>query len=210
MAAKKPKPGARKKPATPDQRRAREEMRMLSAAWNDLTEAQREAWSGESRTNRRGGVAARSRRRSGRRLFFRANSRRLALKQNLLTDPPESGTVCPFAIVRLVITNHAGRIALKVRLSSGRAGGVMVSSWHPCNPGVMVWNKFVRIGLLPGSVRGMHDITEQYVAKFGLPLVGKKIFIRVQQMNDYMGGVVQTTSAIVPKEEGWDDAQKLP
>ncbi|MCX6925340.1 MAG: hypothetical protein NT154_19335, partial [Verrucomicrobia bacterium] len=75
-----------------------------------------------------------------------------------------------------------------------------------CNPGVMVWNKFVRIGLLPGSKRGMHDITEQYVAKFGPPPVGRKIFIRVQQMNDYLGSVVQTTSAIVPKEEGWDDA----
>ena len=206
MASKKRKPGARKKVPTPDQRCAREEMRTLSAAWNDLTEEQRQGWVDESRANRRGGVAARSRRRSGRRLFFRANSRRLALKQNLLTDPPESGTVCPFAIVRLVITNHGGRIALKVQLSSGRAEGVMVSSWHPCNPGVMVWNKFVRIGLLPGSKRGLHDITDQYVAKFGLLPVGKKIFIRVQQMNDYLGSVVQTTSAIVPKEEGWDDA----
>jgi hypothetical protein len=206
MASRCRKPGARKKAPTPDQRRAREEMRMLSAAWNNLTEEQRQAWNGESRANRRGGVAARSRRRSGRRLFFRANSRRLALRQTLLTDPPESGTVCPFPIVRLVITNHAGRIALKVRLSSGPPDGVMVSSWHPCNPGVMVWNKFVRIELLPGSKRGMLDITGHYVAKFGLPPVGKKIFIRVQQMNDYLGNVVQTTSAIVPEEEGWDDA----
>ena len=180
MAARKPKPSARKKGPTPDQRRAREEMRTLSAAWNDLTEEQRQAWDAESRANRRGGLAARSRRRSGRRLFFKANSRRLALKQNLLTDPPGFGSVCPFPIVRLVITNHGGRIALKVRLSSDRAEGVMVSSWHPCNPGVMVWNKFVRIGLLSGSERGMNDITKQYVAKFGLPPVGKKIFIRVQ------------------------------
>ena len=206
MAGKRRKPGARKKAPTPDQRRAREEMRALSAAWNDLTEEQRQAWDGASRANRRGGVAARSRRRSGRRLFFKANSRRLALRQDLLTDPPGPGTVCPIPIVRLVITNHGGRIALKVRLSSGRAEGVMVSSWHPCNPGVMVWNKFIRIVLLRGSERGMHDITGQYVAKFGRPPVGKKIFIRIQQMNDYMGSVVQTTSAIVPEEEGWDDA----
>src|ERR1035437_2782580 len=116
MASKKRKPGARKKVPTPDQRRAREEMRTLSAAWNDLAEEQRQAWDGESRANRRGGVAARSRRRSGRRSFFKANSHRLALKQNLLTDPPESGTVCPFAIVRLVITNHGGPIGSKGQL----------------------------------------------------------------------------------------------
>ncbi len=206
MAAKRRKPGARKKAPTPEQRGAREEMRTLSAAWNDLAEEQRQAWGEASHANRRGGVAARSRRRSGRRLFFRANSRRLALKQDLLTDPPESGTVCPIPIVRLLITNHAGRIALNVRLSSGQAEGVMVSSWHPCNPGVMVWHKFVRIGLLSDSKRGLHNITGQYSAKFGLPPVGKKIFIRVQQMNDYLGSVAHTTSAIVPKEEGWEDA----
>ena len=48
MAGKRRKPGARKKTPTPDQRRAREEMRTLSAAWNDLTEEQRQAWNGES------------------------------------------------------------------------------------------------------------------------------------------------------------------
>jgi hypothetical protein len=205
MAAKKAKPGARKKAATPDQRRAREEMRTLSVAWNHLTEEQRQAWDGESRANRRGGVAARSRRRSGRRLFFKANSRRLALKQDLLTDPPRLGTVCPIPIARLVITNHAGRIALKVRLASGRGEGVMVSATRPCSAGVMVGRKFCRICLLSASKRGMHDITRPYVARFGLPPVGKKIFIRVQQMNDYMGSVAQTTSAIVREEEGWND-----
>ncbi len=203
MASKRRKPGARKKAPTPDQRRAREEMRTLSAAWNDLTEEQREAWNGESRANRRGGLAARSRRRSGRRSFFKANSHRLALRQDLLTDPPGSGSVCPFPIVRLVITNHGGRIALKLRLSSGRAEGVMVSASRPCNAGVTVGRKFCRIGLLPAPERGLSDITEPYVARFGLPPVGKKLFIRVQQMNDYLGSVVQTTSAIVPDEEGW-------
>lgn len=203
MASKRRKPGARKKAPTPDQRRAREEMRTLSAAWNDLTEEQRQAWNGESRANRRGGLAARSRRRSGRRSFFKANSHRLALRQDLLTDPPGSGSVCPFPIVRLVITNHGGRIALKLRLSSGRAEGVMVSASRPCNAGVTVGRKFCRIGLLPAPERGLSDITEPYVARFGLPPVGKKLFIRVQQMNDYLGSVVQTTSAIVPDEEGW-------
>ena len=206
MAAKRRKPGARKKAPTPDQRRAREEMRTLSAAWNGLTEEQRQAWNGESRANRRGGLAARSRRRSGRMSFFKANSHRLALRQDLLADPPQSGSVCPFPIVQLVITNHAGRIALKVRLASGLSEGVMVSATCPGNAGVMVGRKFCRICLLPATEQGLIDITKPYVARFGRPPVGKKIFIRVQQMNDYLGSVVQTTSAIVPGEEGWDAA----
>ena len=74
----------------------------------------------------------------------------------------------------------------------------MVSSWHPCNAGVMVWKKFVRIGLLPAPTGGMCDITRQYVANYGVPPVGKKIFLRIQQMNDSMGSIVQVLSAVVP------------
>jgi hypothetical protein len=48
---------------------------------------------------------------------------------------------------------------------------------------------------------GMSDITRLYVAKFGVPPVGKKIFIRVHQMNDYSGSVFYTTSAVVPGKE---------
>ena len=145
MASKPPKPGARQMCPTTAQSRAREELRTLSAAWNNLTEEQRVAWDAEARTNRRGGHAARSRRRSGRRLFVKVNSRRLALGLDLLTWPPGPESCKPTPLVRLVITNRGGRIALKVRVSHGSAEGVMVSTWHPLRPGVMVWKKFVRL-----------------------------------------------------------------
>ena len=200
MASKQRKPDARKKGPTADQRRAWEEMRTLSAAWNDLTEEQRQAWNAEARTNRRGGQAARSRQRSGRRLFMKVNSRRLALGQELLPDPPGDESFRPAPIGRFVITNRRGRIALKLSVPDGQAEGVMVSSWHPLNAGVMVWKKFVRICLLPPPVGGMSDFTREFTAKYGVPPVGKKVFIRIQQMNDYVGSIVQTVSAVVPAE----------
>jgi hypothetical protein len=201
MAIQKHKSGPPINAPTLDQLRARAEMSTLSAAWNNLTDEQRETWGAEARADRRGGRAARTRRRSGRRAFFKANFHRLALTQELFTDPPGPGSFYPTPLVRLVITNRAGRITLKLYLAHGRAEGVMVSSWHPCNAGAMVWIKFIRIGLLPAPHRGMSDITRLYVAKFGVPPVGKKIFIRVQQMNDYSGRVFYTTSAVVEEEE---------
>ena len=203
MASKKHKAGARKHTPTTDQRWARTEMCTLSVAWNDLTDEQREAWELEARTSRRGGRAGRLRRRSGRRLFFKANSHRLALGQALLTNPPGLESLCPTPLARLVITNHAGRIVIKLRLTFGQTEGVMVSASRPLNPGVMVCRKFTRIGLCPAAKAGMSEITEQYVAKHGVPAVGKKIFIRLQQMKDYLGGVAYATSAIVPAEEAW-------
>jgi hypothetical protein len=173
-------------------------MRALSAAWNNLTEEQRVAWDAEAHTNRRGGYAARSRQRSGRRLFVKVNSRRLALGQDLLVWPPGPESCKPIPIARLVITNRGGLIAIKLRFSHGSAAGVMVSAWHPLSPGVMVWRKFVRLGLLPAPRGGMSDITRLYFAKYGPPPVGMKVFIRIQQMNDYMGSIAHVTSAIVP------------
>jgi hypothetical protein len=43
------------------------------------------------------------------------------------------------------------------------------------------------------GVWSMSNITQQYVAKYGVPAVAKKVFIRIQQMNDYL-----ETSSILP------------
>jgi hypothetical protein len=151
-------------------------MCMLAAAWNDRTDEQRQAWEVEARTSRTGSRAARLRRRSGRRLFFKANFHRLALGPDLLTNPPGSETICPTPMARLVFTNHAGRIVLKLRVVIGQADGVMISASRPLNADVMVRRKFTRIGLLPASKAGMIDITQQYAAKFGAPALRKKVF----------------------------------
>jgi hypothetical protein len=54
----------------------------------------------------------------------------------------------------------------------------------------------------------MSDITRAYVLKYGIPPVGKKIFVRIQQMKDLTGRRYHTTSDIVRGEEGWADTQK--
>ena len=208
MARKRPKSGSPGKPPTGEQLRVQSETSMLAAAWNALAEEQRQAWGERARANRRGGRAARLHLRNGRRLFFRANSHRLALRLPLLADPPAEGTYVPAPLVKLVIANRAGRITLKLKVFGGDPDGVMVSSWHPVSPGTMTCRNFVRIGPLPPPVRGMCDITRLYVAKYGVPPVGSKIFVRVQQMKDLTGRLVQVTSAIVRDEEGWEDVQK--
>jgi hypothetical protein len=210
MAAKPSKQASPAKTPTADQRRAHAEMRLLSAAWNDLTDEQRQAWATYSRHDRRGGRAARSRQRSGRRSFCKANFHLLALGQPLLADPPAKGSYCPAPLLKLFIPNRAGRIALKLRVLQGSTEGVMLSSWHPCSRGTMVWKKFARIGLTPPPKAGISDITRLYVDKFGWPRVGTKIFLRVQQMKDLMGSLSYTISAIVQAEDGWAKSSKVP
>jgi hypothetical protein len=192
-----------KRAPTPDQRRAQKEIALLSDAWNKLQDDERRAWDETARQNRRAGPAARRRFRTGRRLFFRANSHRLALNQSLLAHPNEASDLCDLPLVQLVITNHAGRPVIRLRASGGPTDGVMVSSWHPLNAGVIVWRKFVRLGPLPPPRRGLCDITKMFVEKYGVPPVGTKIFVRIQQMRDTLGKLFQITSAVVRPEEAW-------
>ena len=210
MAGKQPKPGVRKKGPTAAQRRAWEEMRVLSEAWNIIREEHRLAWNAAARASRRGGRAARSRRRSGRRLFMRANSHRLALGQSLLARPPGPGISSATPIVRFVITNGGSRIALKLRVLDGPTEGVMVSASRPCNAGVTVCRKLARIGPMPDPVGDLSDITRQYLAKYRELPVGKKIFIGIQQMNDYLGSTVYVTSAIIPPAPSGGGEAKRP
>jgi hypothetical protein len=189
-------PASLKRP-TRDQLRAQSETAILSAAWNSLDDAQRGAWGAAARSNRRSGAKAGQRRCTGRMLFFRVNSHRLALELPLLPEPPSSEEFTQAPLVKLVITNTAGRIALKLKVSGGDPEGVMVCSCQPVSPGTMSWKKFVRIGFLPRPVRGVCDITRLYVTKYGVPPVGSKVFVRVQQMKDYTGHITQTTSDIV-------------
>ena len=93
---------------------------------------------------------------------------------------------------------------LKLRLIYGQPEGVMVSASKPLSAGVMVCRKFTRLGLFPAPKAGLSDITRLYVAKFGVPPAGQKVFIRTEQMNDYLGSLIYTTRGIVPVEEAWD------
>jgi hypothetical protein len=173
-------------------------MRVLSEAWNIIREEHRLAWNAAARTNRRGGRKGRSRRPSGRRLFFRVNSHRLAIEQSLLAGPPRQDIPSATPLVRFEITNNGFQIALKLHLLDGPAAGVMVSASRPCNAGVTVCRKLARICPMPEPVGGMSDVTRPYLAKYREIPVGKKIFIGIQQMKDYLGSIVYITSAIVP------------
>ena len=210
MGAKQHRPGKSNASPTAAQRRAQADMRTLAAAWNALSEEQRLAWGDADRTNRRGGRANLKRHRSGRRLFTKVSQRRLALGLDLLQLPPGLENCAPHPLLKFHITNCAGRIRLQLTVIHGDTEGVMLASFRPLNAGVMKWNKFVRLGLLPAPVVGTCDITRLYAAKYGVPPVGKKVFIRLQQMKDYLGSLVQVLSAVVPPPAASSKSDKTP
>ena len=56
------------------------------------------------------------------------------------------------------------------------------------------------IGTCPAPVLGSSDITALYTAKYGVPAVGSKVFVHVNQFADGFQTIPTGFNAIVPEE----------
>ena len=59
-------------------------------------------------------------------------------------------------------------------------------------------NHYVILGRLPAAEAGYSHITELYVARYGAPAPGTRVFIRTRQMRDGWVDIPIQTDAIVP------------
>jgi hypothetical protein len=167
-----------------------------SRAWEHLTDEQRLTWN----------VYAENQRTSGHRLFTGINARRLRDGKELLPLPPQFEPFSPSPLLkRLIITNRHARITLKLELSRVPEGSITVWASRPCSQGRKGCQKCPRIGPLPPSARGLHNITQlyfgkhgEYIARLGTQLIDKRIYVRIRQELDEGASVYQEVRAIVP------------
>ena len=78
------------------------------------------------------------------------------------------------------------------------AEDIMVFGQAPCSAGRSKRRNVAYLGLLPAPQDGMSDITDIYVARYGEPRAGEKVFIVTRQEKDGWEGLPQETSEIVP------------
>ena len=190
---------AKKKRRSPAQREWTAAVGRASMAWEYLSDEQRRLWN----------VAAKELRTNGQRHFVGINARRLWNGQDVLTEPPgptrhDSKRV----LKRLVITNRRGRIVLKLEVSLVPGARYTVWGSRPCNLGVGRCFNCPRLGPLPTPKGGWCDITGLYFRKHGdyiveheLPVVGKRIYIRVRQERDAGPALYEEANAVAPGPE---------
>ena len=98
----------------------------------------------------------------------------------------------------LAITNSNGDVALGLSLSARPSGHIVVSGSKPRSPGRTSEDHFAILGLLEDPVRGLNDFTALYVAKYGVPPAGSRVFIQTAQQIDGWQDAPRVTSAVVP------------
>ena len=153
-----------------------------------LTQAQRDLWNAA-------GPKVRSKTRlgsgplTGQQLFQSLNSARACIRRSgLLLVPTAQVIFSPSPVGRLTATNGEEGVRLLVEVSGPVTEDIMVFGQAPCSAGRMKRRNLCYLGLLPPVTDGFSDITELYVARYGEPKPGQKVFIVTrQQKNGWEG-----------------------
>ncbi|MEI6783279.1 MAG: hypothetical protein WCQ21_20440 [Verrucomicrobiota bacterium] len=185
-------------PRTAAQMSVRANLSRVAARWRALTETERAAWvaaAKEAKSNSRLGQSGAL---SGFLLFTKINCTLTQFGQAQLDAPPAQPLFPDLAPTNLVITNTGGTIALKLTCAVDPGENTIVRASVPVSQGRQTWDDFRVLGICPAPVLGASDITALYTARHGVPPVGKKVYVRINQFVDGWESLPTSFWAIVP------------
>jgi len=185
-------------PRTASQMSVRTNLSRVAAGWRALTEAQRVAWVAAAKDVKSTSRLGQNGTLSGFLLFTKINCTLAQFGQAQVVAPPEHPLFPDLAAQVLVITNTAGVIALKLTCPTDPGDNTIVRAAEPVSQGRQTWNSFRVLGLCPAAVAGAADITGLYTARYGVPPVGKKVYVQVNQFIDGWESQPVSFWAIVP------------
>ena len=185
-------------PRTAAQMSVRDNLSRVAARCRALTETQRAEWmatatavKSTSRLGQNGAL-------SGFQLFTKINCTLAQFGQTAVETPPIRPQFPDLAPQNLLITNTAGVVALKLTCPTDPGDSTIVRGSKPVSQGVEVCKDFRILGTCPVPAAGSADITSLYTARYGVPNVGTKVYVQVNQVVDGWESLPRTYLAIVP------------
>ncbi len=185
-------------PRTAPQMSVRAILTRVTARWRSLQESQRAAWRAAalavksvSRLGQNGPL-------TGAQLFSKINCTLAHFGQAQVDAPPARPVFSDPAPQNLVIANVADVITLKLTCPTDPGQNTIVRGSAPVSQGIDKLGDFRILGPCPAPAQGSADITSLYTARFGVPPVGAKVFVRVNQIVDGWEDRPLTFAAIVP------------
>ena len=185
-------------PRSPSQMTTRGILTKVSARWRALQEIQRAAWMAAAKEAKSSSRLGQSGALSGFQLFAKSNCTLSHFGQEQVDAPPAHPQFPDLAPTNLVITNTGGVIAVKLTCPADPGENTIVRGSAPLSQGRETCRDFRILGTCPAAVAGSADITTLYTARYGVPPVGKKVYVRVNQFVDGWEDLPVTFSAIVP------------
>jgi hypothetical protein len=119
-----------------------------------------------------------------------------------LLEPPAQAGFARNPAVAFTIANDKWDFAMELTLARAPTEEIMLWASPPCNPGKRRNWDYRVLGLLPTPVEGANNFRRLYVKRFGVPPVGKRVFVRVRQQTNGWRGAPWEGSAVVPPRDG--------
>ncbi len=171
-------------PQTPQQQSHRRNILAVSRRWRTLSLDQHATWrvlaANTSYVNDEGKRV----RLNCFKLFVSLNTRRADLGLPQYDVAPAQPVFSTSPVKELAATYTEGKFALKVRAECTPEHLILVQGARPVGSGVRCVQHFPFLGLLPPPIDGWSDITELYVARYGVPKPNQAIWIRTCQHID--------------------------
>jgi hypothetical protein len=185
-------------PRSASQMSVRNILRRVSASWRALQEGQRAAWMAAAKEAKSASRLGQNGTLSGFLLFAKINCTLAQFGEDQVDSPPARPQFPDLAPAGLVITNTTGVIALRLTCPIDPVGDTVVRGSAPISQGRQVCSDVRVLGFCPAPVQGSANITGIYTARYGVPPVGKKVFIQVNPVVDGWEDLPVSFSAIVP------------
>ena len=185
-------------PRSAAQMSVRDNLSRVAAKWRALTETQRAEWMAAASAVKSNSRLGQNGALSGFQLFTKINCTLSQFGQTAVETPPIRPQFPDLAPQGLVITNTAGVVALKLTCPGNPGENTIVRGSKPVSQGIEVCKDFRILGTCPAAVAGLADITDLYTARYGVPKVGTKVYVQVNQFVDGWESLPRTYSAIVP------------
>jgi hypothetical protein len=174
-------------PANPNssaQLRVRSAFTQQAHRYDVLTTAEQDAWVVAAAQIQSRPSLGQSGPLTGLQLFVKINSLLAQLGQEPVDAPPAVPQFAAIAPQNLAITNTADVIALKLTCPTSPGANTMLRASAPQRSGVRRAPSMVMIGMCPTPAQGSADITSLYVARFGVPAVGSRVFVTANLVVD--------------------------
>jgi len=186
-------------PNTPAQQAVKAILSSLSQAWRGLTQTVRDAWDAAVADFAVTDIFGDSIQPTGKNLYTRLNANITSIGEPTIGTPPSLAPVLPMPVNGVTIAIGAGTYTLDFTAADATMAAQLWAT-EPVSPGKsFVKNLYRQIGVVDGAAVSPFDFQAAYEAKFGVPPVGEKVFVKLVPVVKTTGqkGVESSGFAIV-------------